>query len=287
MFILCIFIILLIICIHILIPESTNRLHCHFSTTLYTITSLTNASYKFPGRHAVDLNLWDNNIQISAFNLCACFALLFSFYGSINCYQKSVWNDWGFECWNAADQKWLFCLLLSEMCSVSLLFNLSITARDMSFGHGRRAKNLVWLANSDAQCLCSHLIAWNYMQMYNFQKYSLWRTSWVFFLITVPRLLRAIHCINRKNEWLYPLGWIPKWNCSINGLIQYPLKSVRIFPLSSVGTGLITNCCIATPKGWVIPSADYPALNNRLCRISGGSRVCLQAGAWKATLFHV
>lgn len=90
MFILCIFIILLIICIYILIPESTNRLHCHFSTTLYIITSLMNAGYKFPGRHAVDLNLWDNNIQISAFNLRACFALLFSFYGCINCYQKSV-----------------------------------------------------------------------------------------------------------------------------------------------------------------------------------------------------
>lgn len=61
-------------------------------------------------------------------------------------------------------------------------------------------------------------------------------------LITVPRLVRAKHCINRKNEWLYPFGWISKWSCSINGLIQYPLKSVRIFPLSSVGIGLITNC---------------------------------------------
>lgn len=184
------------------------------------------------------------------------------------------------------DQKWLFHLLLSEMCSVSLLFNLSITARDLSFGHGRRAKNLVWRVNSHGQCLCSHLIAWNYIYMYNFQKYSLWRTGF-FFLITVPRLVMAKHCINRKNEWLYPLGWISKWSCSINGLIQYPLKSVRIFPLSSVGTGLITNCCVATPKGWVIPSADYPSLNNCLCRTSGGSQVYLQAGAWKAALFRV
>lgn len=85
-----------------------------------------NASYKFPGRHVVDLNLWDNNIQISAFNLRACFSLLFSFYGSINCYQKSAWNDWGSKCWNAVDQQWFFLLLLSEMCSVSLLPNLSI-----------------------------------------------------------------------------------------------------------------------------------------------------------------
>lgn len=121
MFILYIFIVLLIICTYILIPESTNRLHCHFSTTLYIIASLMNASYKFPDRRAVDLNLWDNNIQISAFNLCACFPLLFSFYGSINCYQKSLWNDWGTKLWNVADQKWLFCLLISEMCSLSLL----------------------------------------------------------------------------------------------------------------------------------------------------------------------
>lgn len=39
-----------------------------------------NASYTFPGRHVVDLNLWDTSIQISAFNLCACFPLLFSLF---------------------------------------------------------------------------------------------------------------------------------------------------------------------------------------------------------------
>jgi len=159
-FILCIFIVLLIICTYILIPESTNRLHCHFSTTLYIITSLMNDSYKFPGRHAVDLNLWDDNIQISAFNLCACFSLLFSFYGSINCYQKSVWNDWGTKCWNAADQKWLFRLLLSEMCSVSLLAKVSIPVNNQrsQFQTWKKSQEFDRLVNSDAQCQCIHLI---------------------------------------------------------------------------------------------------------------------------------
>lgn len=38
-----------------------------------------NAIYKFPGRgrRVVDLNLWDNSIQISAFNLRACFPCYF------------------------------------------------------------------------------------------------------------------------------------------------------------------------------------------------------------------
>lgn len=245
MFILCIFIVLLIICTYILIPESTNRLHCHFSTTLYIITSLMNASYKFPGRHAVDLNLWDNNIQISAFNLCACFSLLFSFYGSINCYQKSVWNDWGTKLWNAADQKWLIRLLLSEMRSVSLLVVLSIpvNARDFSFGHKRKVKSLDILANSDAQCI--HLCAWNYVYMYNFQKYSLC----FFFWITMPRLLRTKYYVKRKNKWFYPFGWLSKCICSINVLIQYPKKAVRAFLFTPVGIGLGTNCSITTPKG--------------------------------------
>lgn len=93
MFILCIFIVLLIICTYILIPESTNRRCCCSSTTLYIITLLMNVGYKFPGRRVVDLNLWDNNVQISAFNLCACFLLLFPFYGGINCYQIFLWNQ--------------------------------------------------------------------------------------------------------------------------------------------------------------------------------------------------
>lgn len=74
------FIVLLIICTKILIPERTNGLHCDFPSTLYMITSLTNAIYKFPGRRVVDLNLWDNSTQISAFNLRACLPCYFPFF---------------------------------------------------------------------------------------------------------------------------------------------------------------------------------------------------------------
>lgn len=66
--------------LHIDISEYTNRLHYDFSTTLYMITSLMNAIYKFPDRRVVDVNLWGGSIQISAFNLCACFPLLFSLF---------------------------------------------------------------------------------------------------------------------------------------------------------------------------------------------------------------
>lgn len=74
-FILCIFNVFN--CLHIHINSRKYKHHCHSFTTLYIITYLMNAGYKFPGRRVVDLNLWDNSIQISAFNLCACFFLYF------------------------------------------------------------------------------------------------------------------------------------------------------------------------------------------------------------------
>lgn len=150
---------------------------------------------------------------------------------------------------------------------------------NLSFGYGRKVKDLDLLANSDAPCI--HLSACTYVYTYNFQKYSLWRT--VFFGIATHRLLRTKYCSNRKNDRLYPLGWLSKCNCSRNGPIQYPLKSVRVFPLHSVGTGLGTNCSMTRKKGWGIASAHYPALPNCLILKNGCGELGLYPAVWRAT----
>lgn len=51
-----------------------------------------NAIYKFPGRRVVDLNLWDNSTQISAFNLCACFPCYFPFFTAVLIDTRSLYE---------------------------------------------------------------------------------------------------------------------------------------------------------------------------------------------------
>lgn len=114
-FILCIFIVLLIIYTQILIPESTNVLLCDFSTTLYMITSLMNSSCKFPARCAVELSLWDNSMQISAFNLCACFPLLFSLFMTVLIVTRTL-CEMTEQFNNGMQQIRNYCFALSEKC---------------------------------------------------------------------------------------------------------------------------------------------------------------------------